>query len=123
MKSMLDRAMDADFTEQQGEVLKSEYRARFSFLCELFQGHPFELPPDDKGRIRVSAAVYDASMVALNELWGQRDAIAADAEGVRVRMTAALSDEGQLTVLTGAGNTANAVRDRIVLMRQILCPE
>ncbi len=89
----------------------------------MVRGHPFELPPDDKGRIRVSAAIYDASMVATNELWAEREAIAADAEGLRARMTAALIDQNKVTVLTGAGNTANAVRDRIVLMRKILRPE
>jgi hypothetical protein len=123
MKSMLDRAMDVDVTEPQGDVLKTEYTDRFSFLCDLFRGHPFELPPDDKGRIRVSAAVYDSAMVAAHELWAQQEAIAADADGVRARMAAALADQGQLTVLTGAGNTANAVRDRIALMRKILRPE
>jgi len=123
MRSMLDRAMDAGITEQQGEALKIEYVERFSLLYELFREHPFELPPDDKGRIRVSAAIYDSSMVATNELWTQREAIAADAEGVRTRMAAALASQKQVTVLTGAGNTANAVRDRIALMRKILRPE
>lgn len=123
MKVILDRAMNVEISEQQAEVLKVEYIERFSFLHELFQGRPFQLPPDDKGRIRVSAAVYDSSMVAVNELWVQRDNIVADADGVRARMTAALADRQHLIMLTGAGNTANAVRERIDLMRKILRPE
>ena len=123
MKAMLDRAMNVVVSEQQVEAFKVEYMERFSFLHELFQGHPFELPPDDKGRIRVSAAVYDSSMVALNELWDQRESIAADADGVRARMTGAFANQQHIIMLTGAGNTANAVRERIDLMRKILRPE
>ena len=59
MKAMLDRAMNVDITEQQAEAWKAEYIERLSFLFKLFQGHPFELPPDEKGHIRVSAAVYE----------------------------------------------------------------
>lgn len=123
MKAMLDRAMNVDITEQQAEAWKAEYIERLSFLFKLFQGHPFELPPDEKGHIRVSAAVYDSSMVSMNDLWIEHEAIAADADGVRARMTAALVDERQVTMLTGAGNTAKAVRERIDLMRKILRPE
>ena len=122
MRSMLDRAMCVDISEEQGNILEAEYKERFSFLYDLFQQRPFELPPDDKGRIRVSAAVYDSSMVAANELWTERAAIASDAQQVRARMTAALADHQQLTVLTGAGNTASAVKERIALMRKILQP-
>ena len=55
----------------------------FSFLYDLFQGHPFALPPDDKGRVRVSVVIYDFSMVAANELWASHEAIAADVKGTR----------------------------------------
>jgi Protein of unknown function DUF262 len=123
MKSMLDRAMDADITELEIEPLKAEFRERFTFLHSLFDGRPFELLPDDKGRARISAAIYDSAMVAADELWNYRDGIVGGAADVRERMTAALADKQKLTVLTGAGNTANAVRERIALMRNILRPE
>ena len=123
MKAMLDRAISANITEQQGEALKIEYMERFTFLYELFQSHPFELQSHDKVHARVSAAIYDSSMAAVHELWAHHEVIADDAEGVRARMSAALADPAQVTVLTGAGNTANAVRERIVLMREILRPE
>lgn len=123
MKAMLDRAMKVEISEQQAEALKADYNELFLFLHELFQGHPFELPPDEKGRVRVSAAVYDSSMVAMNQLWAQRELIAADASGVRARMAAAVTNQEHITMLTGAGNTANAVRERIDLMRTIFRPE
>lgn len=123
MKAMLDRAMNQQVEDADTERMKTDYRDRFRFLYEVFNRKPFELLPDEKGIIRVSAAIYDASMVAANELWHQREAIVADAVNVRVRLTETLADPTLLTVLTGSGNTANSVRDRIELMKTILRPE
>ena len=123
MKSMLDRAMEKEVTEQQAQALKQEYIERFSFLYNLFDRKPFRLPPDDKGHERVSAAIYDAAMVAMNDLWGERGKIQADAANVKQRMANATVDPAEIIVLTGQGNTANAVKDRIKLVRNILLPE
>lgn len=123
MKAMLDRAMDKEVADADVEPLKTEYRDRFKFLYEVFAGRPFALLPDEKRKIRISAAIYDASMVAANELWQHKDAILADAANVQVRMKETLENPDQLTVLTGSGNTANSVRDRIALMKNTLRPE
>ncbi len=123
MKSMLDRAMEKEVTEQQAQALKQEYIERFSFLYNLFDRKPFRLPPDDKGHERVSAAIYDAAMVAMDDLWGERGKIQADAANVKQRMANATVDPAEIIVLTGQGNTANAVKDRIKLVRNILLPE
>ncbi|HMN86172.1 MAG TPA: hypothetical protein PKA74_09335, partial [Bauldia sp.] len=74
-------------------------------------------------KTRISAAIYDASMVAANELWVYKDAILADSVGVRARMEASLDDYSYFTVLTGSGNTAKDVRSRIELMKTILLSE
>jgi hypothetical protein len=71
----------------------------------------------------VSAALYDASMVAINSLWPFSEEVMNDAPSVRQRMTAALATPEGITILTGQGNTANAVRERINLMRKIFRPE
>lgn len=123
MKSMLDRAMEQKITEEQGAELRGEFQDRFTFLYELFEGKPFALPPDEKNRVRVSAALYDASMVAINSLWAYTEEIMDDAPAVRQRMTEALATDEGITILTGQGNTANAVRERIRLMRKIFRPE
>jgi len=123
MKSMLDRTMEQDVTEEQSDALIQEFQERFTFLYELFEGTPFVLPPDEKGRVRVSAALYDASMVAINSVWPFSEEVMNDAPSVRQRMTAALATPEGITILTGQGNTANAVRERINLMRKIFRPE
>lgn len=123
MKSMLDRAMEFRITEEQVEEIKQSFEDRFRFLYELFQGNPFILPQDDKGRQRISAAIYDASMVAINDLWNFKDEIMSDAPAVRERMQSVLNTPEGMNTLTGQGNTANAVRARIKLMRSILREE
>lgn len=122
MKSMLDRAMERKTTEGEGEALTLEFTERFTFLYNLFEGAPFALPPDDKGHVRVSAAIYDASMVAINDLWATRGDILDDAPEVRKRMLEATGDPTRIIILTGQGNTAKAVKDRISLLRQIFLP-
>lgn len=124
MKSMLDRAMQSrtEISQEDADRLTSEFKERFSVLFNLFDGAPFRLPPDEKGRVRISAALYDASMVALDRQWSERDKIAADKEAVKARLTTTLADPDKLALLTGQANTAQAVRDRIDLMESILKP-
>jgi hypothetical protein len=122
MKSMLDRAMEVKISDQEAEAWKSEYVERFAFIYDLFDRRPFRLPPDDKGRERVSAAIYDASMVAINYRWNSRKTIEADKANVQRRMANATADPIALVILTGQQNTANSVRQRITLLRSILMP-
>lgn len=122
MKSILDRAMERQLTEAEAQVLKKEYEDRFSFLYNLFSAKPFVLPPDEKGRERVSAAIYDASMVAINDLWVHRDEIMQDAANVNQRIAISAAQPETLAILTGHGNTAKAIKERISLLRNILRP-
>ncbi len=123
MKSMLDRAMEREVAQSEAEILKDEFKDRFTFLYKLFEGAPFALPPDDKGRVRVSAAIYDSAMVAIDRLWDVRDEILADAPAVRARMSEATRSEASVILLTGQRNTAISVKERIGLMRKIFRPE
>lgn len=122
MRSMLDRAMEREVSAAEASALEQEYRDSLSFLFELFDRRPFELLPDEKGRVRVSAAIYDASMVAMHRLWADRNRIFEQKARVIHEMRAALADDNKLTILTGQGNTAQAVRDRINLMIHVLTP-
>ena len=122
MKSMLDRAMAVRISENEGMTLKVNYQERFEFLFSLFDERPFRLTPDDRGNQRISAAIYDASMVAINDLWGERDIIRSDKLGVQERMNEAIRKEDTSVVLTGQQNTAKSVRERIDLVRHIFRP-
>lgn len=119
MKSILDRAMERNVTEAEALVLKQEYVDRFAFLYKLFENKPFQLPPDVKGHGRVSAAIYDASMVAINQLWTKRNIIMKDAVNIRLRLKKAMGNTEKLSTLTGQGNTAITIKERIALMQSI----
>lgn len=124
MKAMLDRAMEirTSISEADADASEEEFRKRFQFLYDLFDQRPFRLPADARGRERVSAALYDASMVAIELLWPQRDKIARIKDEIHRRLEVALADETLMTILTGQGNTAKAVKDRIMLMANIFNP-
>src|SRR3546814_20429117 len=66
--------------------------------------------PDEKRRERVSAAIYDASMVAINNRWGNHNEIEADKANVQQRMTNAMGDTAAMTILTGQQNTRSEER-------------
>ena len=122
MKAMLDRAMEVKLSEAQADQIEKEYKDRFSFLYFLFGTEPFILKSLTDGKERVSAAVYDAAMVAINRVWDQREKIISDKESVIQRMTTANLDEEKYEILVGRGNTAESVRSRISLMQDILLP-
>ncbi|MBD8548653.1 DUF262 domain-containing protein [Sphingomonas sp. CFBP 8760] len=124
MKAMLDRAMDArtSISEADARAAEDDFRERYQFLYDLFDQRPFRLPADARGRERVSAALYDASMVAMEVLWDRREEIVEEKNAVHERLEEALADEARMTILTGQGNTAQAVKARIALMVNILQP-
>lgn len=120
MKSMLDRAMEVRLTPDQADLAKKEFREQFKFLYDLFGKNPFAVPSRVDGRERVSAAIYDAAMVATNRNWLHRDEIAKNRGKVISRMKEAIDSDVEYEVLIGRGNTAESVKDRIDLLQKIL---
>ena len=123
MKAMLDRAMEVKLDSADADVAGEEYKSRFKFLYDLFDKKPFVLRSQTDEKERVSAVVYDAAMVAMNNRWNSKDYIFADRAQVIARMVAANADKDQYEILVGRGNTAEAVRDRVSLLEKILIPE
>lgn len=123
MKAMLDRAMELKLDSAEAEAYGEEYKTRFRFLYDIFDKKPFALKSRIDSKERVSAAVYDASMVAMNNRWAAREQIAADKVKVQLRMRAAIEDSEKYEILVGRGNTAEAVRERISLLEEILMPK
>ncbi len=122
MKSMLDRAMweRLDLTEDEVEALKNEYVLRLEAANNIFGPNPFVLPLTGGGKGRISAALYDATLVALHRLWRHRNALEAASQDIKKRLLQEYADEDTLSVLTGQGNTAKAVRERISLLERVL---
>ncbi|RFP85362.1 hypothetical protein DZK27_16970 [Rhodobacteraceae bacterium 63075] len=123
MKAMLDRAMETDLTEEQAAELADDFVERFQFLYELFDSSPFKIASKTDEREKVSAALYDASMVALDRVWADRGKIMDDKTGVFQRLTDAIGDDDSYELIVGRRNTAEAVKQRINLLQGILLPE
>ena len=122
MRSMLDRAMEANLSEEEASVVIDEYKERFDFLYDLFHKRPFVIVSMYDSREKVSFALYDASMVAIDRLWTNNDGIMKDCSGVSKRLKAALRDWEKYELIVGRRNTADAVKGRIDLLEQIFTP-
>ena len=122
MRSMLDRAMEKEMTDEEADNATEEYKRCFTFLYELFQKKPFLILSKYDRRKKVSFALYDASMVAIDRLWERRDSIKKDRTGVTKRLKAALGDWEQYELIIGRRNTADAVKGRIDLLANIFKP-
>lgn len=122
MKSMLDRAMEArtDLAAVAVDALKQEYSDRLTTAATIFGPKPFLLPADEKGHLRISAALYDATLVALHRRWQHKDALLARSAEIRARLAEEYGKAQSLPILTGQANTAQAVKDRIALLETIL---
>ncbi len=120
MKAMLDRAMEVKMSALEAHAAEQNYIACFTFLYNLFDGSPFILTSPTDFKERVSAAVYDASMVAADQVQDHWPAILVERKAVQDRMRTANADSELYEILVGRGNTADSVRERIKLMKFIL---
>jgi len=120
MKSMLDRAMETKMTQEEAALAVSEYNSAFEFLYYLFDQRPFEIPSGRENKTRVSAAVYDAFMVAANDLRDDWRRIFTRKVQIQASVFEHLRDPNRYEILTGRGNTADSVKQRIILSREIL---
>ncbi len=123
MKSMLDRAMEKQLTDEEANSLAEDFRSRFKFLYDLFDMQPFRIASRADGREKISAALYDAAMVALDRIWMERDRVREDKTGVRERLNAALKEDNSYGLIVGRRNTADSVKARIDLLQRIFRPE
>lgn len=125
MKSMLDRAMESrvSISLEDAETLKAEYIERLTAANNIFGPEPFMLPPDEKQRVRLSAGLYDATLVALHRSWNQKAEFQSNSAQIKARLQAEIRHSENGPIITGQANTAQAVRDRISLVQRVLTGE
>jgi hypothetical protein len=120
MRNILDNCMKRH-QKALPETL-SEYEVVFKLLisaCDrIFEGQPFSLPPDEKGKQRISIALFDACMVAL---YRRREHIERYVEkGGEISTAVGQALRTNLELLTGKANTAQSIKDRIGAIGRIL---
>ena len=119
MKGILDRAMEdrQGLTQEEADSEAARYIERLTFVHELFDGHPFELPADHKGKVRLSVALHDSVMIAVDRLWPKRSKLIDAKADVQAELRGLLTDPSTINILTGQGNTAQSIKDRISLVQ------
>jgi hypothetical protein len=122
MKGILDRCMEEGqgLSLDDANKLDQEFSDRLQIAYTIFAEHPFELPPDPKGKIRLSVTLYDAIMVAVDRLWDQRSALLACDSSIRAAVRAVVENPDTAQVITGQGNTAQSIKDRLDLVERTI---
>ncbi len=123
MKSMLDRAMESELSNEEAKAFAEDFRMHFPFLCDILGEKPFTIKFREHGKERVAVALYAAAMVALGRVWHRRDDVRSDIAGISERLAAAVAHDEHYELIVGRRNTAEAVRNRIDLLQTILLPE
>ena len=115
--------METQLAEEEANAAADDYRQRFDFLYRLFGSKPFVIASKADRRNKVSFALYDASMVAIDRLWDKKTDILKKRRDVSKRLKDALKDWEKYELIVGRRNTADAVKGRIQLLETILSPE
>jgi hypothetical protein len=115
MKEILDRCMENNqiMTAEQAEEAKGQFSERLEVANQIFENHPFELPSNPSGKVRLSISLYDAVMVAIDHLWDRRSQLLAESAAIRSEVTRLLQSPTSAYVITGHGNTARTIKERL----------
>ena len=119
MRNILDKEMDRN--KGMSDSQTAENRALFEDLISksrtIFGDRPFDLEGDD-GRARISVALFDALMGALVRRRTIIPALIAKSGAVQNRIE--LLKKTRRELLTGQANTAQAIKDRIQAVIEVL---
>jgi hypothetical protein len=113
MKVILDRCMKNNLTRttEEIEVMSEEFLGVLKVSTSFFEGQAFLLPPNEKGKQRVSLAFFDAVMVAVWRRYSLLAQINEASTQIQHNIANTLADN--LETLTGKANTAASIRERI----------
>ena len=100
-----------------------QFNERIEFLCELLGEKPFDMVSKNSQNCELRKQVYEVSMVAVDELWNERNTISSDGRGIKDRILNSKESTSLLSTLTNNYKSRRTYRDRIDLFKQILKPE
>lgn len=120
MKGMLDRCMqrNVDCTLDDAKEMKERYLSRLYLADQLFNGRPFSLASaKTAATYRPVAGVYDGVMVALDELWDEKETFLAHKTAIQKAYASLAKQHSSTGLLTGSANTAADIKNRIGIFR------
>ena len=108
--------------EKVGKDVLSEFRecflSRLGLARDLLEEQAFRLE-DERGRNRLSIPLYDATMVALDSLYESRSKLLEKRTAVRDALAEMLKNQTKYHVIVGRPNTAEAIRRRQDLLKDL----
>lgn len=120
MRNILDNCMKRNLKISAAKL--DEYESTFNALIDacnqIFKEQPFFLPPDEKGKRRISIALFDACMVAIYRRRAHLNRFIEKALQIHAAVGKVLRTD--LELLTGKANTAQSIKDRINAIGSIL---
>lgn len=121
VKRVLDNTMEhyASASETELASLEEIFHSRLSFALNLFGADAFFLQPDE-GKKRRSAPLFDAIMVACDQLYEHKTTLLRKRTTVRQFVPSWLGDDGTYEILVNKANTAESTKARLALFREAL---
>ena len=95
------------------ETYKKDFLDRLKLAHDVFGDMTFRLLTSDDKPGKISRPLFDAVMVALDEMWDKAMDIRAASAKIKTNLKRALKTPKSYAVLVGKPNTAQAIEDRI----------
>jgi hypothetical protein len=121
VRSILDRYMreNRDLAIEQIADLRQTFQQALAVANEIFGSHTFRIP-DARGRWRLSQPMFDAVMVGIDNLIGNRAKLIKNRVKIERALTQKLKKPKTYEIIVGRPNTANAIRQRISIVTHLL---
>jgi hypothetical protein len=102
------------------EAYRKDFVDRLTLAHDVFGDKTFRLPGAAGKSGKISRPLFDAVMVALDEMWDKADRIRAARAKIGSGLDEALLKEEPYEILVGRPNTAQAIKDRIDAVKQLI---
>lgn len=121
VRDILDECMERNGALNEAGVnrFRNAFTSRLKLAESLFKHETFRYR-DKLGKLRLSRPLYDAVMVALDILWDDRAALLAKRISVVNNVSKLQNNKKAFAVIVGKPNTAQAIRQRIALIRRAM---
>ncbi len=106
-----------DTTPAEAEELREVFLTRLEVAIAIFGDDTFYLTGQTKRTKRPSIPLYDATMIAIDQLYENRNLLIENSDIIRGVLTDLQKDKDNFETITGKPGTAKAIKARIELIR------
>ena len=120
VKTILDNCMERyrNISEAKISHFRTLFLSRIELAKEIFGNNAFRIPSDDTPG-RLSTPLYDATMVALDEMYDSSADLVKHRKIIYQGLCRIFADEDNYELIVGRPNTAQAIRQRQELLRDL----